>query len=280
MTPAEPKRVTAFDLVRRKAHGPKIVGLTAYETVFANLVDQSGADFILVGDSLAQVFAGHEHTVSATMDQMVYHTEVVARAVGRALVIGDMPFLSYRLSCEETLRNAGRLVQEGRAQAVKLEGAGEVVAVTKKMTESGIPAMGHLGLTPQAVHQTGYHLQAKTEVGQRQLLDDARRLQDAGAFSLVLEMIPTEVAAAVTESLEIPTIGIGAGPHTDGQILVTQDLLGLFEHFAPSFVRRYANVAKEVRRACRAYANDVREGRFPGAAESFEGKATRSTKTT
>ncbi len=280
MTSAEPKRVTAFDLVRRKAHGPKIVGLTAYETVFASLVDQSGADFILVGDSLAQVFAGYEHTVSATMDQMVYHTEVVARAVGRALVIGDMPFLSYRLSSEETLRNAGRLVQEGRAQAVKLEGTGEVVAVTKKVTESGIPAMGHLGLTPQAVHQTGYHLQAKTEVGQRQLLDDARRLQDAGAFSLVLEMIPTEVAAAVTESLEIPTVGIGAGPHTDGQILVTQDLLGLFEHFAPSFVRRYANVAEEVRRACRAYANDVREGRFPGAAESFKGEAAHSTKAT
>jgi len=253
-----------------KQKGEKITALTAYEALFAGFIDSAGIDVVLVGDSAGMVFAGHDTTIPVTMDDMVYHAGSVRRSVKNALLVVDMPFMSYQVSVEEALRNAGRLVKEGGAEAVKLEGGRSVVPQLRACVEAGIPVMGHLGMTPQSVHRFGGFLtQGKSPEAARMLLEDALAVQEAGAFSLVLEKIPAALAAEITQKLEIPTIGIGAGVHTDGQILVTQDMLGMYEKFKPKFVRLYARLAEDIRTALNRYAEEVRAGAFPADEESY-----------
>ncbi|SHF49889.1 ketopantoate hydroxymethyltransferase [Desulforamulus putei DSM 12395] len=236
----------------------------------ATLVDASGIDAILVGDSLGNVVLGYDSTVPVTMEDMIHHVRAVSRGVKRAMVVADMPFLSYHISREESVRNAGRLMQEGLAQAVKLEGGSEVVDTVKAITAAGIPVMGHLGLTPQSVHQLGgFKVQGKDGEAARRLLEDAKKLEDAGVFAIVLECIPQQLAKVITESVSVPTIGIGAGIHCDGQILVTHDLLGMFSDFTPKFVKRYANLKEQILQACRDYQQEVRSKAFPGPEHVF-----------
>ena len=252
------------DFAARKRQGEKIVMLTAYDATMARLLDRAGVDALLVGDSLGTVILGLETTLPVTLDAVVHHTRAVVRGAERAFVIADMPFLTFQISVAEAVRNAGRLLQEGGAAAVKLEGGRPVVDVVKRLVDVGIPVMGHLGLQPQSVHQAGgYVKQATQPAAVDALLIDALALQDAGAFSLVLESIPADVARTVTGELAIPTIGIGAGPDCDGQILVSYDMLGLFDGFVPSFVHQYARLGDAVVTATRAYAADVRAGRYP-----------------
>lgn len=258
------KRVRVPDLKDMKARGERITVLTAYDFSMARLLDRAEIDVLLVGDSLGMVVLGYETTVPVTLDDMVHHTKAVSRGTRRALVVADMPFLTYQTDVAEALRNAGRLIQEGGASAVKIEGGRPVLEVTQRLVEIGIPVMGHLGLTPQSVHQFGgFRRQARTEEAADQLLDDARALERAGVFALVLESIPPDVAGRVSKALAVPTIGIGAGPHCDGQVLVSHDALGLFEEFVPSFVKQYAHLAETIVSAAQAYRNDVRAGRYP-----------------
>ncbi len=253
-----------------KAEGRKIACLTAYDALMAELLDRAGIDLILVGDSVGTVFQGLDTTVPVTMDQMAYHAKVVARAVKRALVVVDLPFLSFQVSDEEALRNAGRLMKESGAEAVKLEGGRPFTRVVRRLDESGIPVMGHLGLTPQSIHRFGtYRVRGTDPQERKRILEDALALQEAGCFALVLEKIPADLGREVTEALKIPTIGIGAGPDCDGQILVSHDMLGLFTRFKPRFVRRYAELAREMEDAFRRYARDVRDGEFPAEGESY-----------
>lgn len=269
MTLAAPK-VTTATLRAMKAQRTRITALTAYDHLFASLLDQAGVDVLLVGDSVATVVQGRDTTVPVTMDQMVYHCEMVGRATRRALVVGDMPFLSYQVSAEDALRNAGRLLKEGLAEAVKLEGGSAFAPTVQRLVDAGIPVMGHLGLTPQSIHQFGsYRARGQDPAEQAQIVDDARALEQAGAFALVVEKVPAELGRKVSEATSIPVIGIGAGPHTDGQILVTHDLLGLFTRFRPRFARRYLELAQEVGTAVEDYCRDVREGSFPNAGESY-----------
>jgi len=265
------RAVTIRDLIDRKRSGERIVCVTAYDVLFARLVDQAGVDAVLVGDSVGNVFAGLGSTLPVTLDQMIYHGRAVRRGVSRALLIIDMPFLTYQVSAEEALRNCGRVMQETEAQAVKLEGAGEaIVRAVRAVTGAGIPVMGHLGFTPQSVHALGgVRVQGREKEAAQRLVEEARRLEDAGAFAVVLELMPAEVAAAVTAAVAIPTIGIGAGPRCDGQVLVLPDLLGLNEAFTPKFLKRYATLADDVRDAVRRYGDDVRRGRYPDAGHSF-----------
>jgi 3-methyl-2-oxobutanoate hydroxymethyltransferase len=266
---ARPK-VTTATLREMKAEGAKIVALTAYDHLFAGLLDAAGVDLILVGDSVATVMQGRDTTVPVTMDQMVYHCELVSRGVERAFVTGDLPFLSYQVSIEDALRNAGRLLKEGRVEAVKLEGGAAFAPTVQRLVDAGIPVMGHLGLTPQSIHQFGsYKARGQDAAEQRRIVDDAKSLAQAGAFAIVLEKVPAELGAKVSKAVAVPTIGIGAGPHTDGQILVTHDLLGLFTRFKPRFARRYLELAKTIGDAVRGYAADVRQGAFPSADESY-----------
>jgi 3-methyl-2-oxobutanoate hydroxymethyltransferase len=262
------KRVRLPDLEAKKRRGEKIAMLTAYDYTMARLLDRAGIDVLLVGDSLGMVVLGYETTLPVTLDAMVHHTRAVSRGVERALVVADMPFLTYQLGVEEALRNAGRLIQEGGAAAVKIEGGGASVEVASRLVEAGIPVMGHLGLLPQHVHQLGgFRQQARLEADAEQLLADAQALEEAGAFAVVLESIPASVAAAVTADLQIPTIGIGAGPDCDGQVLVSYDMLGLSQDGVPPFVRRYADLGGQTVAAAKAYADDVRAGRFPAATQ-------------
>ncbi len=264
-------KVTINDFFKKKAEGKKITMLTAYDYPFARIVDEAGVDAILVGDSVAMVVQGVENTLPVTMDEMIYHTRMVSRAAQQAMVIGDMPFMSYQVSVEEAVRNAGRFIKEGGAQAIKIEGGSEVAEKVAAMVRSDIPVMAHIGLTPQSIHRMGgYRVQGRTEDAKRQLLEDARVLQEAGAFSIVLEAIPLNLAKEITESLEIPTIGIGAGPHCDGQVLVIHDLLGLFERFVPKFVKRYANLKQDALKAIREYIEEVQKGIFPSEEQSFK----------
>ncbi|MBI4531037.1 MAG: 3-methyl-2-oxobutanoate hydroxymethyltransferase [Candidatus Latescibacteria bacterium] len=264
------ERVTISKLVEMKKRGERIVALTAYEALIASILDEIGVDLILVGDSLGQVFAGYDTTLPVTMDQMIYHTRIVSSQVKKALVVGDMPFLSYQVDDASALRNAGRFLQEGGARAVKIEGGRQVVTTVQRIVEIGIPVLGHIGLTPQAIHRLGgLRIQARTDEGADRLMEDARMLEDTGVFGIVLEAIPYEVAARVTESLTVPTIGIGAGPSCDGQVLITQDMLGLYERLRPRYVRRYAELGVAVREACQHYMKDVREGGFPSLEESY-----------
>ncbi len=265
-----PDKVTIPRFAKMKREGKPIACLTAYDWTLARLLDEAGIDLILVGDSASMVFAGHDNTLPITMDQMVYHTQVVSRAVKRALVVADMPFLSFQVSAEEALRNGGRLLKEGGAEAVKLEGGEQAAETVRRMTGVGIPVMGHLGLTPQSIRALGgYQLQGKGEKEAEAMKKDAKILEEAGAFAIVLEKIPASLAQSITSSISIPTIGIGAGPHCDGQVLVTHDLLGLYEEFTPKFVRRYAELGRTIREAVSRYADDVRAADFPGPQESF-----------
>jgi 3-methyl-2-oxobutanoate hydroxymethyltransferase len=262
--------ITINTIVSMKQKGEKIVALTAYDYVSARILDEVGVDIILVGDSAANVFAGEKTTLPITMEEMLYHTRVVARGVNNALVIADMPFLSYQVSVERAIDNAGRFLQVG-ACGVKLEGGKPMIDTVKKLVDLGIPVMGHLGLTPQSVHKFGgYKLQGVGKEAAAKMLEDAEALQTAGCFSVVLEKIPRTLAKRVTEVLDIPTIGIGAGPSCDGQILVLHDMLGLYEEFSPKFVKQYARLAEQMRHAVQEYKKDVRAGKFPGPEHSFE----------
>jgi 3-methyl-2-oxobutanoate hydroxymethyltransferase len=262
------KRIRVPDFIARKQQGQKIVMLTAYDATMARLLDRAGVDALLVGDSLGTVILGLDTTLPVTLDAVVHHTRAVSRGAERAFVIADMPFLTFQVSVAEAVRNAGRLLQEGGAAAVKLEGGRPVLEVVKRLVDVGIPVMGHLGLQPQSVHQAGGYIKQATKPEQADaLMVDALALQDAGAFSMVLESIPADVAAAVTRELTIPTIGIGAGPDCDGQILVSYDMLGLFDGFVPSFVRQYAKLGDSVVTAVRQYAEDVRSGQYPHRAD-------------
>ncbi len=262
--PKERKKVTTRTLQRKKSKGETITMLTAYDYPVAMAVDRAGIDSILVGDSLAMVVLGYENTLPVTMDDMIHHCKAVARGAQYALLIGDMPFMSYQASVEEAVRNAGRFLKEGGMDAVKLEAGRERADAVKSIAGSGIPVQGHLGLTPQSVHQLGFSPQAMTSDAAVRLLEDAQILQEAGCFSIVLESIPARLGRLVSERLEIPTIGIGAGLGCDGQVLVTHDLLGLFERFTPRFVKKYADLHGEMARAISAYKDDVEAGEFPG----------------
>lgn len=269
-------KVTIPSLRKLKQIGQKICMVTAYDATFARLLDEAGADVLLVGDSLGMVVQGQSSTLPVTMDQMVYHTACVARGARRALVVGDMPFMSYQVSAEEAVRNAGRLVTEGGAGCVKLEGGQEFADVVSRINRASIPVMGHLGLTPQSVHKMGgYVVQGRDEQAARRLLEDAVALEQAGCVALVLECVPLELARAITQRLSIPTIGIGAGKETDGQVLVCYDLLGMNQDFKPKFVKHYANHHEGIRGAAEAYFREVRAREFPGDEHSFHGTPLR-----
>ncbi len=263
-------RISITDLKAMKRRGEKIVMITAYDYPSARLVEEAGVPLILVGDSLGMVVLGYDSTIPVTMDEMLHHVKAVVRGTGRAHVVADMPFMSYQASPQEALHNAGRLLKEGGAQSVKLEGGVRVAETVRLLTEAGIPVMGHLGLTPQSVNQFGgYKVQGKTPAAAVKLLNDAVALQEAGAYAVVLETVPVQVARAITHKVSIPTIGIGAGPECDGQVQVFHDLLGLFMDFVPKHARRYAEAGRTIIDAVRDYAADVREGRFPTDKESF-----------
>ena len=264
-------KITIPALQARKEAGSKIVCLTAYDHPTAKILDEAGVDLILVGDSLGMVVLGYENTVPVTMDEMIHHTRAVTRAVNRALVVGDMPYFSFHLSPEETVRNASRFLKEGGAAAVKIEGASKKrLKLVEAMVEAEIPVMGHVGLTPQSIHHLGrFRVRGTAVEGARRIIEDARCLERAGAFAVVLESVPAEVAAEVTRVLHIPTIGIGAGPACDGQILVLHDMLGFLAGYMPKFVRKYADVHGVISRAVEAYADDVRNARFPDDETSY-----------
>jgi 3-methyl-2-oxobutanoate hydroxymethyltransferase len=260
---------TVSDFGERKRAGKKLVVVTAYDALFTRIVEQAGIDVVLVGDSLGVVVQGKKDTLSVTMEDMLYHTRLVAGAARRALVIADMPFLSYQVRTEEAVRNAGLLLQAGAA-AVKLEGGAAVLDRVQAMERFGIPVMGHLGMTPQSVNRYGgYKVQGKGPEKAEALLADAKALEAAGAFSIVLEAIPAALAKTVTETLSIPTVGIGAGPFCDGQVLVLYDLLGLFDEFVPKFVKPYAHLKAEALQALRRYQEEVEQGKFPSELESY-----------
>lgn len=263
-------RVTTVTLREMKDRGEKISMLTAYDYPIARLLDEAGIEVILVGDSLAMVGLGYETTLPVTMEEMLHHVRAVSRGVKRALLVADMPFGSFQASVEEGVRNAGRFLKEAGAQAVKLEGGREVADLTRRLTSVGIPVMGHLGLTPQMVHQFGgFKVQGRTAAAAERLREDALLLEEAGIFALVLEGIPWQVAEVITRELRIPTIGIGAGSSCDGQVLVTNDLLGLFDDFAPKFVKRYANLKETIAAAFTRYRQEVTAGEFPGPEHAF-----------
>lgn len=250
--------------VRAMKGREKISMLTAYDYSMAKLVDRAGVDIILVGDSLGNVMLGYENTTHVTMADMIHHTKCVARGAERAMVVSDMPFLSCHLGVYEAVRNAGALVAEGNASAVKIEGGAEVCDTIRAITNAGIPVMGHLGLTPQSVNQLGgYGVQAKTESAAEKLISDAKAVEEAGAFGIVLECIPHDLAKTVSETISIPTIGIGAGPDCDGQVLVLHDMLGMFDDYVPSFVKRFAQVGKAITNGVESYIDEVKNGKFP-----------------
>jgi 3-methyl-2-oxobutanoate hydroxymethyltransferase len=264
-------KVTVPALSARKRAGPKIVAVTAYDATIARLLDEGGADILLVGDSLGMVVQGLANTLSVTVDEICYHGRAVARAARRAHIVGDMPFMSFQVSVERTLEAAGKLLKEGGFQAVKLEGGQPIAEHVRRLTAVGIPVMGHVGLTPQSVHAMGgFRVQGKNEDAAARILEDARALEQAGAYALVLEGIPAELAARITESLAIPTIGIGAGPHCDGQVLVCYDFLGMYREIKPKFVKRYAELGQTIVEATRAYVDEVRSGAFPAREHSFQ----------
>jgi len=264
------RKITTKTLLLSKKSKVKIAALTAYDFITAKLLDKAGIDVILVGDSLGNVFQGNETTLSVTLDEMIYHTKAVTKGVDRAMVIVDMPFMSYQTNPDEGFRNAGRIMKETSAGGVKLEGGERVAETIKKITDAGIPVMGHIGLTPQSIHQFGsYKARGTSAEEARTLLKDAKILEQAGAFAIVLEKVPALLAKKITASISIPTIGIGAGVHCDGQILVTPDMLGLNVEFRPRFVRHYAELASGMIKAVNSYVNDVKEKQFPNSKESY-----------
>ena len=264
------QRVYSVEIQAMKERKEKIVMLTAYDALFAGLEDEAGIDVILVGDSAGMVVAGHNTTLPVTMEQMLYHTSCVTRVVKRAMVVSDMPFMSFQLSPEQALANAGRFLKEAGAQGVKVEGGEEIADTVDKMVNSGIPVIGHIGLTPQSIYRFGgYTLQGRDPESAAKLKLDARSLEEAGACMIVLEKVVGELAKNITRSLRIPTIGIGSGVHCDGQVLVVYDMLGLYRHFRPKFVRRYLELAEEAGKAFVQYRDDIKNGQFPGPEESY-----------
>ena len=268
---SRPEKVTTQTVVEMKNNGHKISMLTAYDYTMAGIIDEAGIDVILVGDSASNVMAGYETTVPMTIDHMIYHTSCVVRGVNRALVIADLPFMSYQVTTKEALINAGRMMKEAGAHAVKLEGGEPIASTIRRIVDAGIPVMGHLGLTPQSIYKFGtYKVRAKEEQEAEQLLKDAKILEEAGVFSIVLEKIPAELAAKVTKSVSVPTIGIGAGPDCDGQVLVLHDMLGLNKDFSPRFLRRYADLHSSMTNAVKNYIDDVKSGDFPNENEQYK----------
>lgn len=264
-------KITTKTIKDMKRRGRRIVELTAYDYPSALLADESDVDIILVGDSLGMVVLGYENTLHVTVEDMIHHTKAVVRGASRPLIVTDMPFMSYQVSVEQAVENAGRLVQDGGAHAVKLEGGGRIIETVDYITSAGIPVQAHLGLTPQSINKLGgYFIQGKTKKAARQMLEDAKALQDAGAFSLVLECVPEDLAELISNELKIPTIGIGAGRKTDGQVLVYHDLLGYSRGYLPKFVRRYENLADLIKLAISTYSEDVRNGDFPGEEEIYK----------
>ncbi len=269
--PAARKKVTTLTYRRKKERGEIITMLTAYDYPTAMAMDKAGVDSILVGDSLGMVVLGYENTLPVTMEEMLHHCRAVARGAKTALLVGDMPFMSYQVSVEEAVRNAGRFLQQGGMDAVKLEGGRERADAIRAITGAGIPVMGHIGLTPQSVHQQGgFRAQGKTAAAAKRLVEDALILEEAGCFSIVLESVPARLAELISKKLSIPTIGIGAGMGCDGQVLVTHDLLGLFDRFTPKFVKKYANFHAEMQRAFADYMEDVETRRFPATEHTVE----------
>jgi 3-methyl-2-oxobutanoate hydroxymethyltransferase len=271
-TPQPMHRVTVRDLLEMKSRGDKIVCLTAYDYLFGCLVDEGGADMVLVGDSLGMVVLGYESTIPVTIEDMIHHAKAVRRGVKRGLLIVDLPFMSFQISPQETLRNAGTILKQTGCEAVKLEGGDQRAADNVEiLVQAGIPVMGHIGLTPQSVHALGgYRVQGRAEPDAARILEEAKRLQDAGCFAIVLELMPAALAADVTRALRIPTIGIGAGPNCDGQVLVLYDMLGLNDGFKPKFLRRFGNLATVSREAIQSFTDAVRDGSYPGAEHSFD----------
>ncbi|HNZ31226.1 MAG TPA: 3-methyl-2-oxobutanoate hydroxymethyltransferase [Smithellaceae bacterium] len=264
-------RKTILDIKKMKATGEKIAMLTAYDFGMSSIIDDADIDIILVGDSLGNVVLGYDTTLPVTMEDMLHHTKAVARGVQKALLVADMPFMSYQISPQAALANAGRFLQEAGAQAVKLEGGEEQAESIRKITSAGIPVMAHLGLTPQYIHQLGgYKIQGKKDDAAEKMMADAKILEEAGAFSLVLECVPEKLAEEITKELSIPTIGIGAGVHCDGQVLVVNDMLGMYERMTPKFVKKYANLSADIRKAVRAYVTEVKSASFPGPEHSFK----------
>jgi 3-methyl-2-oxobutanoate hydroxymethyltransferase len=269
-TEKEIRRVTTKALAILKKQKVKITALTAYDFITAKILDEAGIDIILVGDSLSNVFQGNETTLPVTMDEMIYHTKAVTKGVNRAMVVVDMPFMSYQLGIDDGFRNAGRILKETHAAAVKVEGGKRIAETVKKITDNGIPVMGHVGLTPQSIHQFGGYKERGTNKKEAdEIFEDAKVLEKAGAFAVVLEKIPASLAKKITSSLTIPTIGIGAGKYCDGQILVTPDMLALNVDFHPRFVRHYSKLASEINKAVKSYIGDVKKGSFPSKDESY-----------
>jgi 3-methyl-2-oxobutanoate hydroxymethyltransferase len=263
-------RITIPDILRKKEEGKKIIMLTAYDYPFAKIVDEAGMDIVLVGDSLGMVVQGRDTTLSVTMEEMLYHTRMVTSAVKNALVIADMPFLSNQMGVSETIKNAGRFLKEARAAGVKLEGGVMVADQIRALVRAEIPVMAHVGMTPQSIHRFGgYKVQGKEKRTALKILEDATAVEEAGAFAVVLEAVPMAVARSITGRLKIPTIGIGAGAHCDGQVLVLYDLLGLFEKFMPKFAKQYANLRTTASQAIRRYKEEVESGKFPTKDESY-----------
>lgn len=264
------KPVTIRYIQKKKREGEKLAMVTAYDATFARLFDRAGVDMLLVGDSLGMVVQGHDSTLPVTLEHMIYHTAAVRRGCQRAQVIGDLPFMSYQVNAEQAIAAAGRLMQEGGAHAVKLEGGVAVADTVERIVRAGIPVMGHIGLTPQSVHQlSGYRIQGRDDKTARELIRAAKTLEQAGAYSMVLEGMPSELAGVITASLNVPTIGIGAGPECDGQVLVCYDLLGMNPDFQPSFLKTYATLHDTVEAATRGFVDEVRSGVFPAAEHSF-----------
>ncbi|MGB9716138.1 MAG: 3-methyl-2-oxobutanoate hydroxymethyltransferase [Thermodesulfovibrionales bacterium] len=264
-------KITIQDLLKKKIEHKKITMLTAYDYPFARIVDEAGIDAIIVGDSVAMVVQGLENTLPVTMDEMIYHTKIVSRAVNNAMVIGDLPYMSYQISIEEAVRNAGRFLKEAGASGVKIEGGTEIADRIKAMTKADIPVMAHIGLTPQSIHRIGgYKIQGRTELSAKRLIEEAHIAEEAGAFSVLLEAIPMKLAQQITKELKIPTIGIGAGPYCDGQVLVLHDVIGLFERFLPKFAKRYVNLKDEALKAIKTFKEEVEKGIFPSEEHSFK----------
>ena len=263
--------VTVRDIRGFKERGEKFTMLTAYDALSAGLIDEAGIPLILVGDTLGMVMLGYDSTVPVTMEEMLHHTRAVRRGVTNAMIVGDMPFMSYQGSDDDGMRNAGRFLKEGGANCVKLEGGGRVVDLVARLTDSGVPVMGHLGLTPQSVNQFGgYRVQGRSDESAHRIVQDAKDLQSAGIFALVLECVPEHLAAEVTKSIDVPTIGIGAGPHCDGQVLVYHDFLGINTGHLPKFVKKYADLGPQIRDAAKRFDAEVKSGEYPGPEHTYE----------
>ena len=266
----EKNKVTTVDIQKMKSDGKKIAALTAYDYPFARLIDEAGVDIILVGDSVGMTVLGYENTLPVTIEDMIYHTKAVKRGIKRALLVADMPFMSYQVSIDDALKNAGRLIKEGGAEAVKLEGGIAIQEIVSAIVEIGIPVMGHVGLTPQSIHKFGgYKVQGRKSIEAREIIEDAKALEDAGVFSIVLEGIPLELAKEITQKIKIPTIGIGAGQFCDGQVMVIHDIIGLSGEFKPKFVKRYAEGGEIIKNAVKEYIKDVADGNFPTDDHSY-----------